>query len=210
MSNGYNPDTLILTPANAEALDVLVSDITGGAKDYVFAPANFAPGQIFGLNKRISKTIPAATVADSSALGKLYASRVSLARFEENARQDEHVAGTAGDARRVRGRASERRRPDRRRVAMAAKKKHTTDAKPKPKRKPKDPVASLNRLRGAPRALVGSLRGTEALAWGELPGGRCPWGRLSLPPSSAPLFWSRRCCPSGSELRWPASYLPRK
>ena len=30
---------------------------------------------------------------------------------------------------------------------MAAKKKQTTDAKPKPKRKPKAPAASLNRLR---------------------------------------------------------------
>ena len=45
----------------------------------------FAPGTIFGLNKRISKTIAAAGVVDAKALGKLYASRVSLARFEENA-----------------------------------------------------------------------------------------------------------------------------
>jgi hypothetical protein len=85
MNAGYNPDTLLLTPANAEALDVLVSGITGGTNDYVFAPANFAPGQIFGLNKRISKTIPAAAVVDSTALGKLYASPVSLARFEADA-----------------------------------------------------------------------------------------------------------------------------
>jgi HK97 family phage prohead protease len=83
--NGYNPDTLILTPANAEALDVLVSGLSGGTKDYVFGAGGFAPGTIFGLNKRISKTIPAAAVVDSNALGKMYASRVSLARFEENA-----------------------------------------------------------------------------------------------------------------------------
>jgi HK97 family phage prohead protease len=83
--NGYNPDTLILTPANAEALDVLVSGLTGGANDYVFGAGNFATDTIFGLRKRISKTIPAATVADASALGKFYSSRVSLARFEENA-----------------------------------------------------------------------------------------------------------------------------
>ena len=51
----------------------------------MFAPANFAPDQIFGLNKRISKTIPAPAVVDSTALGKLYASPVSLARFEADA-----------------------------------------------------------------------------------------------------------------------------
>lgn len=83
--NGYSPDTLILTPANAEALDVLVSGLTGGTNDYVFGPGNFSTDTIFGLRKRISKTIPAPAVVDSSALGKLYASRVSLARFEENA-----------------------------------------------------------------------------------------------------------------------------
>ena len=85
LANGYSPDTLILTPANAEALDVLVSGISGGTNDYVFGAGSFAPGTIFGLNKRISKTIPAPAVVDSKALGKLYASRVSLAKFEENA-----------------------------------------------------------------------------------------------------------------------------
>jgi hypothetical protein len=85
MGNGYSPDTLLLTPANAEALDVLVSGISGGVNDYVFQPASSAPNQIFGLNKRISKTIPAAAVVDSQALGKLYASPVTLARFEADA-----------------------------------------------------------------------------------------------------------------------------
>ena len=85
MANGYSPDTLLLTPANAEALDTLVSGISGGTNDYVFAPANFAPNQIFGLNKRISKTVPAAAVVDSTALGKLYTSPVTLARFEADA-----------------------------------------------------------------------------------------------------------------------------
>jgi len=84
LAAGYSPDTLILTPANAEALDVLVSGISGGTNDYVFGAGAFAPGTIFGLNKRISKTISAAAVVDSKSLGKLYASRVSLARFEEN------------------------------------------------------------------------------------------------------------------------------
>jgi len=82
---GYEPDTLILTPANDEALDVLVSGSSGAVNDYVFQPAASAPGTIFGMQKRISKSIPAPAVVDSKALGKLYASRVSLASFEENA-----------------------------------------------------------------------------------------------------------------------------
>ena len=81
-ASGYNPDTLLLTPANAETLDTLVSGISGGTNDYVFPPATTAPNQIFGLNKRISKTIPAPAVVDSKALGKLYTSPVTLARFE--------------------------------------------------------------------------------------------------------------------------------
>lgn len=60
---------------------MLVSGIAGGVNDYVFAPGQFAPNP-FSLNKRISKTIPATTVVDSQALGKLYPSPVSLARFE--------------------------------------------------------------------------------------------------------------------------------
>jgi hypothetical protein len=85
LNAGYNPDTLLLTPANAEALDVAVSGISGGTQDFVFEPAEFAPGTIFGLQKRISKTIPAAAVVDSKALGKYYSSPVELAHFEENA-----------------------------------------------------------------------------------------------------------------------------
>jgi uncharacterized protein len=82
MNNGYNPDTLLLTTADAEALDVLVSGISGGVNDFVFPPATLAPANIFTLNRRISKTIPATAVVDSRALGKLYASPVTLARFE--------------------------------------------------------------------------------------------------------------------------------
>jgi hypothetical protein len=82
MGNGYNPDTVVLTPANAEALDVLVSGVSGGTNDYVFTPASTAPNTIFGMQKRISKTIPAAAVVESQALGKLYTSPVTLARFE--------------------------------------------------------------------------------------------------------------------------------
>jgi phage head maturation protease len=85
MNAGYNPDTLLLTPANAEALDLAVSGITGGTQDFVFTPGQFAPGTIFGMQRRISKTIPAAAVVDSQALGKYYTSPVSLARFEADA-----------------------------------------------------------------------------------------------------------------------------
>jgi len=81
---GYAPDTLILTPAAAEALDVLVSGISGGTNDYVFSPGQFAPN-IWNLNRRVSKTVPAPVVMDSTAYGKLYLSPVSLAKFEENA-----------------------------------------------------------------------------------------------------------------------------
>jgi phage head maturation protease len=78
---GYSPDTLILTPAAAESLDL--SKATTADSFYQFAP-DFAPGSIFGLSRRISKTIPAPAVVDSSAFGRLYASPVSLARFEAN------------------------------------------------------------------------------------------------------------------------------
>jgi uncharacterized protein len=82
---GYAPDTLILTPANAEALDLAVSGITGGTQDFVFTPGQFAPGTIFGMQRRISKTVPAAAVVDAQAFGRLYAGPVALASFEENA-----------------------------------------------------------------------------------------------------------------------------
>ena len=36
---GYNPDLLVLTPAADEALDVMVSGISGGSADFVFAPS---------------------------------------------------------------------------------------------------------------------------------------------------------------------------
>jgi HK97 family phage prohead protease len=79
---GYAPDTLIITPADSEALDVLQTD--GPEAFYVFGAARFAPGQLFGLNVRVSKTIDVPVVCDSSALGRLYVSAITLARFEEN------------------------------------------------------------------------------------------------------------------------------
>ena len=44
-----------------------------------FGPGRFAPGTLFGLNVRVSKTIPAAAVVDASAFGKLYMSPICLA-----------------------------------------------------------------------------------------------------------------------------------
>jgi hypothetical protein len=82
---GYSPDTVILRPADAEGLDLLVTGLTGGTADYVFGAGRFAPGQLFGLNVRVSKTAAAPIVLDASAFGKLYVGPVSLARFEENA-----------------------------------------------------------------------------------------------------------------------------
>ena len=79
---GYAPDVLLLTPTADEALDVLVSGITGADNDYVFAPGQFSPTSIFGLARRVSKSVPTPVVADASALGRLHASPVSLARFE--------------------------------------------------------------------------------------------------------------------------------
>jgi len=84
-ASGYAPDTLVLTPANAEALDTLRATATAAEQYYVFAPAQLAPRAIFGLNVRISKTAAAPFVTDSTALGKLYVSPISLARFEVDA-----------------------------------------------------------------------------------------------------------------------------
>jgi HK97 family phage prohead protease len=82
---GYAPDTLVLTPAADEALDVMVSGITGGSADFVFAPGQFSSSTFFGMTRIVSKTVAAPVVVDSTAFGKFYASPVSLARFEENA-----------------------------------------------------------------------------------------------------------------------------
>ncbi len=81
-AEGYNPDTLVLRPADSESLDVLTSD--GPEAIYTFGPGRFAPGQLFGLNVRISKSAAAPVVLDSQAVGRLYVSPLSLQRFEEN------------------------------------------------------------------------------------------------------------------------------
>ncbi len=85
-SNGYNPDTLILTPANSETIDLLMSGGTAGwPGGYVFGAGQFGPPRIFGMEVRVSKNIANPTLVDSSAYGRLYAGPVSLQRFEENA-----------------------------------------------------------------------------------------------------------------------------
>jgi hypothetical protein len=82
LAAGYNPDTVILTPANAELLDTLRATPTSGEQFYVFSPAELAPRKLYGLQTRVSKSAAAPIVADSRALGKLYTGPVSLARFE--------------------------------------------------------------------------------------------------------------------------------
>lgn len=73
---GYQADTLVLTPAQAVALDTLR---TSGPE------AGFVPAPEFGLTRRVCKGAAEALVMDASAAGKLYASPVSLQSFEESA-----------------------------------------------------------------------------------------------------------------------------
>jgi hypothetical protein len=85
-SNGYNPNVLILTPANSETIDLLQSGGTAGWPGaYTFGAGQFGPPRIFGMEVRVSKNIGNPTLVDSSAYGRLYAGPVSLQRFEENA-----------------------------------------------------------------------------------------------------------------------------
>ncbi len=93
---GYNPDTLVLTPAASQTLDTLQDS----ANNYIFGAGRFAPGQLFGLNVRVSKTVAAPIVVDASAFGRLHASPVRLDRFEadsgttnrSNVRMELHAA----------------------------------------------------------------------------------------------------------------------
>ncbi len=84
-ANGYIPDTLLLPPGDAAALDVLRTNGTVWPNSYVFAPAQLAPRSIFGLSTRTYSAGTCAIVCDSRALGKLYVSPVNLARFEQSA-----------------------------------------------------------------------------------------------------------------------------
>jgi len=62
-----------------------VSGISGGTADFVFGAGRFAPGQLFGLDVVVSKSVAASVVLDMTAHGKLYIAPISLARFEEAA-----------------------------------------------------------------------------------------------------------------------------
>ena len=84
-ASGYAPDMLVLTPAVSESIDVMVSGLTNGTAEFVFGAGRFAPGSLFGLNVVVSKGAAAPIVMDSSAVGKLYVSPISLARFEQDA-----------------------------------------------------------------------------------------------------------------------------
>ena len=85
-SSGFNPDTCILTPSNSETLDLMTAGGTVGYPGaYVFGAGQFGPSSVFGMNVRVSKNIGNPVVLDSTAFGKVYASPVSLASFEENA-----------------------------------------------------------------------------------------------------------------------------
>lgn len=85
-SYGYNPDTLLLTPANAETIDLMMSGRTTGWPGwYTFGAGQFGPPTVFGLQRRISKNVAGPVVVDSQAYGRLFQGPVSLQRFEENA-----------------------------------------------------------------------------------------------------------------------------
>lgn len=64
------------------SLDLLRS--SGSEALWVFGAGNFAPGQIFGLNRRVCKTRGTAVVAPAS-YGRLYSSPLTLQRFEVDA-----------------------------------------------------------------------------------------------------------------------------
>ena len=77
LAAGYNPDLVVLTPAASEALDTLVSGISGATADWAGYPPWFG-----SLRRVVSKSAAAPIVMDSTAFGTLYVSPVSLARFE--------------------------------------------------------------------------------------------------------------------------------
>ncbi len=79
---GYAGDTLAIDSAGAEALDLFRS--SGSEAFYVWGPSRFAPGQVFGLNVRITKAAGTAVIA-SQQFGRLYSSPLQLQWFEVDA-----------------------------------------------------------------------------------------------------------------------------
>jgi hypothetical protein len=80
---GYNPNVLAIDPAGAEALDLLVTGISGGTSDYVFSPGQPAPAP-WGLQMRVWKTAGTA-ILDADSFGRLYVAPVELRSFEQDA-----------------------------------------------------------------------------------------------------------------------------
>ncbi len=83
---GYNADTLIVDPDTDADLDTLRATATAGEEFYIFPAGQGAPS-VWNLTRRVSKDIPAPVVVDSQAFGRVYASPVALARFEESSGQ---------------------------------------------------------------------------------------------------------------------------
>lgn len=80
---GYNgPYTALLSPQDAVDLDLMQSG--GPEAFYVFGPGQFARAP-FGLNVRIGKNVTDPMVVDPAAFGRLYATGLTLATFEEGA-----------------------------------------------------------------------------------------------------------------------------
>jgi HK97 family phage prohead protease len=82
-AEGYNPNTLAIDPAGAQALDLLRTP--GTEKFYIWPPGTTAPGP-FGLSIRVWKAAGTA-VLDSDAYGRLYVAPVELRAFEQDAGQ---------------------------------------------------------------------------------------------------------------------------
>src|SRR5829696_6196756 len=82
-AQGYSPNVLAIDPAGAEALDLLVTGISGGTADYVFTPGQGAPAP-WGLQMRVWKTAGTA-VLDADSFGRLYVAPVELRSFEQDA-----------------------------------------------------------------------------------------------------------------------------
>jgi hypothetical protein len=82
-AQGYNPNVLAIDPAGAEALDLLVTGISGGTADYVFTPGQAAPAP-WNLQIRVWKSAGTA-ILDADSFGRLYVAPVELRSFEQDA-----------------------------------------------------------------------------------------------------------------------------
>ena len=86
-ASGYTPDTLVLTPANAETLDTLVSGITGGTTTTTSSGrAGSRPARLFGLNVVHLE-------------GRPRAGRARLVRDREAVRRADHARQVRGGRR---------------------------------------------------------------------------------------------------------------